>query len=83
MSIHSFNVTVGDQVYVGSNLEEVGAVKEVAKDHLIIYIENSGEFRIDGPGVLSAHDGKLILDPDKLDAKLASAIKTAHARETE
>lgn len=83
MSIHAFNVTVGDQVYVGSNLEEVGAVKEVAKGYLIIYIENSGEFRIDGPSVLSAHDGKLILDPDKLEAGLASAIKTAHARETE
>jgi hypothetical protein len=83
MTIHSFNVTVGDQVYVGSNLEEVGAVKEVAKDHLIIYIENSGEFRIDGPGVQSAHDGKLILDPAKLDPALAKAIAKAHTSETE
>ena len=83
MTIHSFNVTVGDQVYVGSNLEEVGAVKEVAKDHLIIYIENAGEFRIDGPCVLSAHDGKLILDPRKLETGLARAVESAHARETE
>ena len=83
MSIHSFNVAVGDQVYVGANLEEVGAVKEVAKDHLVIYIENFGEFRIDGPGVKSAHDGKLILDPAKLDPALEKAIAKAHASETE
>jgi len=83
MSTHSFNVTVGDQVYVGSNLEEVGAVKQVAKDHLIVYIENSGDFRIDGPAVQSAHDGKLILDPAKLEPALAKAIEKAHVNETE
>ncbi len=83
MSIHSFNVAVGDQVYVGRKIEEVGAVKEVAKDHLIIYVENFGDFRIDGPAVLSAHDGKLVLDPAKLEPDLAKAIKNAHASETE
>lgn len=83
MSIHAFNVTVGDQVYVGTNLEEVGAVKQVAKDHLIVYIENFGDFRIDGPHVLSAHDGKLVLDPAKLEPDLAKAVKNAHALETE
>ncbi len=81
MSIHSFNVAVGDQVYVGSNLEEVGAVRQVAKDHLIVYIENAGEFRIDGPTVVSAKNGKLILDPDKLEPKLAEAVEKAHAAE--
>jgi len=81
MSIHSFNVAVGDQVYVGTNLEEVGAVRQVAKDHLIVYIENAGEFQIDGPSVLSAKNGKLILDPEKLEPKLAEAVEKAHAAE--
>ena len=83
MATHSFNVSVGDQVFVGQGLEEVGAVRTVARDHLIIYIENAGEFRVDGSAVLSAHDGKLILDPAKLEPKLAEAIAEAHASETE
>jgi hypothetical protein len=83
MATHSFNVSVGDQVFVGQALEEVGAVRTVARDHLIIYIENAGEFRVDGPAVLSAHDGKLILDPDKLEPRLAAAIADAHTSETE
>jgi len=83
MGTHSFKVEVGDQVFVGKSVEEVGAVRTVARDHLIIYIENAGEFRIEGPEVISAHDGKLVLDPEKLEPKLAEAIADAHARETD
>jgi hypothetical protein len=79
--LHNFTVTVGDQVYVDSNLEEVGAVRQVARDHLVIYIENAGDFRIDGPAVKSAHDGKVVLDGTKLDPNLTDALKTAHANE--
>ena len=70
MTTHSFGVAIGDQVYVGSGDEEV-------------YVENAGDFRIEGPAILSAHDGKLVLDPAKLEPKLAKAIANAHARETE
>ena len=83
MTTHSFGVAIGDQVYVGSGDEEVGAIKQVAHDYLIIYVENAGDFRIEGPAILSAHDGKLVLDPAKLEPKLAKAIANAHARETE
>ncbi len=80
---HAWQVTVGDQVFVGESDEEVGAVRQVAKDHLIIYIENFGDFRIDGPEVVSSHDGKLVLDPAKLAPPLAKAVAKAHARETD
>jgi hypothetical protein len=83
MATHSFSVSVGDQVFIGKGEEEVGAVRHVARDHLVVYIEGAGDFQIDGPAVLSAHDGKVILDPAKLDAKLKKAIESAHARETE
>jgi hypothetical protein len=83
MATHSFNVSVGDQVFVGSSDEEVGAVRQVAHDHLVVYIEGSGDFRVDGANVLSAHDGKVVLDPTKLDDKLAAAITHAHESETE
>ena len=83
MTTHSFQVSVGDQVFVGHSDEEVGAVRQVARDHLVVYIEGAGDFQIDGPAVLSAHDGKVVLDPTKLDAKLKKAIEGAHARETD
>lgn len=83
MALHSFNVSIGDQVFIGKGDEEVGAVRHVARDHLVIYIEGAGDFQIDGPAVLSAHDGKVILDPAKLDPKLKKAIESAHTRETE
>ena len=82
MTLHRFNVSVGDQVFVDGNLEEVGAVRQVAKDHFIIYIENSGDFQIRGPAVKSAHDGKLVLEPTQLDAELTAAIAKAHEHES-
>jgi ribosomal protein L24 len=81
--MHAFNVSVGDQVFVGEGGEEVGAVREVAKDHLVIYIENAGDFRVSGPAVRSAHDGKVVLDPEKLEPEIAEAIGKAHAGETD
>jgi hypothetical protein len=81
MATHSFSVSIGDQVFVGDALEEVGAVRQVARDHLLVYIENSGDFRIDGLSVLSVHDGKVILDPTKLDPELKAAISHAHEHE--
>jgi len=78
----SLRVSVGDQVYVGDDLEEVGAVRQVERDHLVVYIENAGDFRVDGKCVRGAHDGKVILDPSELDQKLVEAIAGAHAGET-
>lgn len=83
MATHNFQVAVGDQVYLGQAIEEVGAVMRVAHDHLVIYVENSGEFRLEGPEVLSAHDGKLVLDPTKIEPALQDAIANAHKRESE
>ncbi len=79
----AFNVEVGFQVYLSEGGEEIGAVREVAKDHVVVYVEGSGEFKIRGPEVSSAHDGKLILDPAKITPEMLSATKHAHDLETE
>jgi hypothetical protein len=81
MATHTFNVSIGDQVYVGDALEEVGAVRQIGRDYLLVYIENSGDFRIAGPSVLSVHDGKVILDPGKIEPDLQAAISRAHEHE--
>jgi hypothetical protein len=83
MEHHILKVTVGDQVFLHHHDEEIGAVREVAHDHLIIYIENRGDVRIDGSVVKAAHDGKVVLDGNKLDRDLLAAIQAAHQLETE
>ncbi len=83
MATHNFNVSVDDQVYLEEGGEELGAVRQVAQDHLVVYIENSGDHKVDGPAVKAAHDGKVILDRAQLSAELLKAIETAHTKETE
>ena len=59
----------------------MGAVRQVAKDHLVIYIENAGDFVVRGNHVKSAHDGKVILDKDTVEPQLLEAAKKAHEHE--
>jgi len=83
MALHTLKVSIGDQVYLEHNDEEIGAVREVARDHLIVYVENSGDVQIPGPAVKEAHDGKVVLDPAKLDRGVLAAMRQAHQRETD
>jgi hypothetical protein len=83
MTQHNFQVSVGDQVYLDEGGEEIGAVRKVARDHLVIYVEAAGDFVVQGPGVKAAHDGKVVLEPGQLDPQLLEAARAAHERETE
>jgi hypothetical protein len=83
MAQHTFHVQVGDQVYLEEGGEEIGAVRRVAKDHIVIYIEGGGDFTLTGPEIAAAHDGKLRLDPSKLEPSLLAAARAAHDHETE
>jgi len=78
-----FYVSVGDQVFIEPGLEEVGAVRKVAHDHLVVYIENSGDFHVDAPAVKSVAAGKVVLDPEQLPTELLTAAHHAHEHETE
>lgn len=79
----AFNVEVGFQVYLGEGAEEIGAVRQVAHDHVVVYIEGAGDFVVKGPEVISAHDGKLVLDPTKISEPMRKAASHAHESETE
>lgn len=79
----TFHVQVGDQVFLEEGGEEIGAVRRVAKDHLVIYIEGSGDYTLSGPEIAAAHDGKVRLDPTKLAPDLLAAARAAHDHETE
>lgn len=79
--MQALHVSVGDHVFLDNGDEEVGAVRQVAKDHLVVYIENAGDFVVRGNHVKSAHDGKVILDPTTVDPQLIQAAKKAHEHE--
>ena len=83
MAQHNFRVQVGDQVFLEEGGEEIGAVRRVERDHLVIYIEAAGDFTVEGQAVRSAHDGKIVLAPEHVDPKLLEAARAAHALETE
>ena len=48
MSQRTFHIQVGDQVFLEEGGEEIGAVRRVAKDHIVIYIEGAGDFTLNG-----------------------------------
>lgn len=79
--MQALRVSVGDHVFLDHADEEVGAVRQVAKDHLIVYIENAGDFVVRGNHVKSAHDGKVILDPETAEPALLDAARRAHESE--
>jgi hypothetical protein len=83
MPLRTFHIQVGDQVFLEEGGEEIGAVRMVAKDHVVIYIEGAGDFTLTGPEIAAAHDGKLRLDPAKVEPALLIAAQAAHVQETE
>ena len=83
MPQRTFHIQVGDQVFLEEGGEEIGAVRRVAKDHLVIYIEGAGDFTLNGPEIAAAHDGKVRLDASKLEPSLLAAARAAHDHETE
>lgn len=78
---HNYEVSVGDQVFLEEGGEEIGAVRKVERDHIVVYIEAAGDFVVKGPEVQAIHHGKVILAPDKVDARLLEAARSAHERE--
>ena len=83
MAAHNFNVSVDDQVYLEEGGEELGAVRKVEHDHIVVYVENAGDFKVDGPAVKSAHDGKVVLVREHLSPEFLKAVENAHSKETE
>ena len=80
---HNIAVNVGDHVFLDNSDEEIGAVRKVERDHLVVYVEAAGDFVVRGPEVKAVHHGKVVLSPDLVDPRLLEAAKAAHENETE
>ena len=80
---HNYEVSVGDHVFLEEGGEEVGAVRKVERDHLVVYIEAAGDFVVKGPEVKAVHYGKVVLDAALVDPQLLDAARAAHERESD
>jgi hypothetical protein len=82
MTQHS-HIEIGFQVYAVEGGEEFGAVRGYMPNAnaLVVYIENAGDFMVSLEAVQRVHDGKVIVDVGRLDARLREAIAHAHDRE--
>ena len=80
---HNYEVAVGDHVFLEEGGEEIGAVRKIERDHLIVYIEAAGDFIVRGPEVKAIHYGKVVLEAGKVDPRLLEAARSAHERENE
>jgi len=77
-------IRLGDQVYTEEGADPVGAVRELrsgAHPALVVYIENSGDIAIPVSAVRAVHDGKVVLDPGKLELGVRRAL--GHVRDSE
>lgn len=75
-------IGVGFEAFVSDGDAAIGAVREVRKHELVIYVENAGDFNVPFTAVEAVHSGKVILSCGKLDMRLRQAIGHAHDAET-
>jgi hypothetical protein len=77
------HIEIGFQVYTVEGGEAFGAVRGYMpqSNALVVYIENAGDFVIPLEAIRAVHDGKVVVDPERLDARVRTAIAHAHDRE--
>lgn len=74
----------GYMAFVFGASEGFGAVRRICPDRkpvLVIYVENAGDFTVPLSAIESIQPQKIVLDRDRLDARLRAAIRHAHDAE--
>jgi hypothetical protein len=71
----------GFDVFLTDGDKSFGAVRQVRKHELVVYIENAGDFEIPLSAIKDAQAEKVILDAGRLEPKLREAIRRAHSGE--
>jgi hypothetical protein len=78
---HAARIEPGFMAFLAEGREGIGAVRSKTSGHIVIYVENAGEFVVPMSAVRAVHDQKVMLDPDVLDNALLKALGHAHDRE--
>jgi hypothetical protein len=71
----------GFDVFLHDGQKAFGAVRQVRKSELVVYVENAGDFEVPLSAVKDAEAEKVILDSARIDPKLREAIRRAHSVE--
>ena len=71
----------GFDVFLHDGQKAFGAVRQVRKGEIVVYVENAGDFEVPLTAVVDAHSEKVILDSAKIAPKLKEAIRRAHSGE--
>jgi hypothetical protein len=74
-------IETGLMVFLAEGKEGIGAVREISADHIVVYVENSGEFNVPRSAIRRVHDGKVMLDPRQVDKALLTAVGHVHDSE--
>jgi hypothetical protein len=75
------NIQEGFDVFLAGGEKSFGAVRQVRKSELVVYIENAGDFEVPLTAVKDAEAEKVMLDYTLLAPKLKEAINRAHSGE--
>jgi hypothetical protein len=71
----------GYDVFAHDGEKAFGAVRQILKHEIVVYVENAGDFVIPLTALRDVHDEKVIVDCGKLDMSLRRAIGHAHGGE--
>ena len=77
----SEKIQEGFDVFLHDGEKAVGAVRQVRKNEIVIYVENGGDFTVPFSAIKDAYSEKVVLDSSKLDARLKEAIRREHSSE--
>ena len=69
------NIREGFDVFLHDGDGFVGAVRQVRKNEIVVYVENAGDFEVPMDAVKDAEAEKVILDSSKLPPKMLTAIR--------
>lgn len=78
-------IEIGYEAFVSDRDAAFGAVRDIlpnGRPALVVYVENAGDFTVPLTAVAAVHAQKVILNCDRLDARLREAIDHAHDAET-
>lgn len=74
-------VEVGQMVFVADGQMGVGGVREVRDADMVVNIQNAGDLVLPLDAVRAVHDGKVVLDLEKLDPRVIEALRHVHDAE--
>jgi hypothetical protein len=71
----------GFDVFLHDGDGSVGAVRQVRRDAIMVYVENAGDFEVPMSAVKDAEAEKVILNSAALSPKMLEAIRARHNAE--